>query len=123
MTLRRRLLLTLIPALLVALLGAVGIALMNRVSHRIDTILTENYDSVVFMVALNEALERIDSSFNFAMLGEEKRALDQYQKNGKKYEENLEKEKNNVTLEGEQDLVDRLVELTTRYRRDGDRFY
>lgn len=123
MTLRRRLLLTLVPSMLLALLGAVGIGLLYQVSHRIRAILTENYDSVVFMVALNEALERIDSSFGFALLGEEDRAREQYRTNWAKYEQNLRLEQANVTLPGEQDEVDHLVDLSRRYRLEGDRFF
>src|SRR3954469_22966514 len=89
MTLRQRLVLTLAPALvLLAALGGVGIFLLNRVSQRINLILRENYDSVRAMVELNEALERIDSSFNFALLGGEKaenRARKAYHDNWEKY--------------------------------------
>ena len=37
---------------------------------------TENYDSVVFMRDLNEALERIDSSFQFALAGREEQSYE-----------------------------------------------
>jgi signal transduction histidine kinase len=123
MTLRQRLLLTLVPSLLLALMGAVGVGLLLRVSQRINAILRENYDSVKAMVALNEALERIDSSFNFALLGEESRALAQYRDNWKLYETALHEEQRNITLPGEQEAVDRLVELTLFYRTKGDVFF
>src|SRR5262245_29697530 len=124
MTLRQRLLLTLTPSLvLLALLGGVGIFLLQLVSNRIGEILHENYDSVVFMVSLNEALERIDSSFNYAMLGDEEAARSAYAANWRRYQKELRHEQNNVTLEGEQELVDQLVGLTERYRADGDRFF
>src|SRR5262249_62320769 len=70
LSLRRRILLTLAPLLL--LLGAVGVAgvaLLNRLGGQADLILRENYDSVRAMFRLNEALERIDSSFMFAISG------------------------------------------------------
>ena len=38
-------------------------------------ILRENYDSVIFMRDLNEALERIDSSFQFALAGREEQSV------------------------------------------------
>jgi two-component system, NtrC family, sensor histidine kinase KinB len=124
MTLRQRLLLTLLPTLLLlAVLGAAGVAVLQRVGGRINLILRENYDSVVAMVGLNEALERIDSSFNFAMLRQEKKAYDQYRANWPAYEENLRKEQNNITLPGEQELVDELVKLTREYRKMGDSFF
>src|SRR5262249_20727640 len=124
MTLRQRLLLTLTPSLvLLAALAGAGILLLQLVSDRMGEILHENYDSVVFMMSLNEALERIDSSFNYAMLGDEAAARAAYAANWKRYQDELRREQNNVTLEGEQELVDRLVELTAEYRRAGDTFF
>ena len=125
LSLRQRLVLTILPSLVLpATLGAIGIVLLGRVSNRIDDILHENYDSVVFMVGLNEALERIDSSFNYALLGREKDAYQDYQRNWAEYERNLEGESRNITiLPDEQILFDRLKELTAQYRAKGDEFF
>src|SRR5262249_47274934 len=108
---------------LLAVLGGAGIVLLYRLGGSIDLILRENYDSVIAMEHLNEALERIDSSFQFALAGEEEKARAQYDKNWIAYRESLEVEQHNITLPGEQELVDELVELTERYRRQGDDFY
>jgi PAS domain S-box-containing protein len=124
LTLRSRIFLTLLPLLaLLAVLGGTGIVLLYRLGGSIDLILRENYDSVNAMERLNEALERIDSSFQFALAGEEEKARAQYDQNWKSYHESLEVEKRNITLPGEQELVDELIELTERYRRQGDAFY
>jgi signal transduction histidine kinase len=124
MTLRQRLLLSLAPlVVLLALLGGVGIALLFRVSARIDLILKENYDSVVYMVDLNEALERIDSSFNLALLGQEKAARAMYDRNWKEYRKQQRAEQENITLPGEAELVAELDRLTELYRSEGDAFY
>src|SRR5207248_5006526 len=90
---------------------------------RIDAILRENYDSVVYMERLNEALERIDSSFQFALAGEEHKARQEYEKNWPEYEQSLGLEQQNITLPGESDLVERLTKLTLRYRQQGNRLY
>ena len=71
-------------ALLVAL-GGTGAALIYHLGGRIDNILRENYDSVVYMRDLNEALERMDSLFQFALAGREKEAREQYETNWKRY--------------------------------------
>lgn len=121
---RYQVVLTLAPLLaLLALLGVAGAVLLYRLGGRIDAILRENYDSVIFMERLNEALERIDSSFQFALAGREDKARKQYAQNWIDYEKNLAQERKNITLPGEAELVERLTALTERYRRQGEAFY
>jgi signal transduction histidine kinase len=123
MSLRRRLFLTLVPLLvLLAAVGATGIYLLDRVGDRIDRILRENYESVVFMVDLNEALERIDSSFQFALAGRTD-ARKQYDANWALYERAMDGERRNITEPGEPELVARLESLTRRYRDAGNTFF
>lgn len=65
LTLRGRILLTLVPLLaLVVVLGTAALMLLSRLAGRIDAILRENYDSIIAMERLNEALERIGVGFN-----------------------------------------------------------
>lgn len=124
MTLRWRILLTLLPLLaLLAVVGGLAAALLHRVGDSIDLILRENYASVVAMERLNEALERIDSSFQFALAGEEKKAGDQYKDNWPGYDQQLKIEQQNITVDGEQEQVDRLTALTKKYRSLGTDFY
>jgi signal transduction histidine kinase len=123
-SLRFRIVLTLVPFLvLVAGLGGAAVAVLQHLGSRIEVILSENYDSVLYMERLNEALERIDSSFQFALAGKEEKARDQYRANWPIYEENLHKEENNITLPGEKELVERLARLTQEYRAAGEVFY
>jgi signal transduction histidine kinase len=124
MTLRLRIALTLAPfVVLLAALGGAGIALLYRVGGRIDLILRENYESVKYMVELNEAVERIDSSYNLALLGQEATARDMYDRNWDKYLLNLSQERANITLPGEFELVDQLDGLTDAYHTEGDAFF
>jgi signal transduction histidine kinase len=119
--LRHRIALTVVPLLaLIAVLGAAGLVLLHRLGGRIDVILKENYDSVVAMVRLNDALERIDSEFQFALAGRHNPAA--YEKYWSEYDRGLQAEQANVTLPGEQERVDRLVELTRLYQSEGARF-
>jgi signal transduction histidine kinase len=123
MTLRQRMLLTLAPFVcLLAAVGGTGIFLLRYVGDRIDRILKENYNSVVAIVGLNEALERIDSSFQFALAGRED-ARAAYEDNWHVYRRHFRTEKNNVTEPGEQELVDELQKLTDEYRDKGDHFF
>jgi signal transduction histidine kinase len=122
-SLRSRIFLTLAPLLvLLAVLGSAGAWLLYHLGGRIDVILRENYESVIAMERLNEALERIDSSFQFALAGE-KNAEQQYADNWPHYLRELDVEKRNITLPGEQELVDELINLTGQYRDKGDDFY
>jgi PAS domain S-box-containing protein len=124
LTIRGRIFLTLVPVvLLLIILGGAGVVMLGRLGWRIDAILRENYDSVFAMARLNEALERIDSSFQFTLAGQEAKARDQYRKNWAIYYEQLRFEQRNITLPGEQDLVDELTELTNQYQKQGDAFY
>jgi two-component system, NtrC family, sensor histidine kinase KinB len=124
MTFRRRILVAMVPLFaLLVMLGATGIYLIYDLGNRIDEILRENYDSVVYMRDLNEALGRIDSSFQFALAGREKTSSDQYESNWKQFLGGLSKEQNNITLPGERELVEKLTDLSNRYRILGDAFF
>ena len=124
MTFRRRLIVAMIPlfALLVAL-GGTGIVLIYHLGNRIDKILRENYDSVIFMRDLNESVERIDSSFQFALAGRDEESSKQYETNWRLYDDALTKERHNITLPQERELVDNLTTLSDQYRRQGDVFF
>ena len=124
MTLRIRIVLTLLPLLaLLLVLGGAGVVLLSRLGGRIDEILRENYLSVLYMEDLDDSLERIDSSFQFALTGNEDEARKQYEESWTKYRVSLEKEQKNITLPGEGDLVAKLTAATEAYRRDGDAFF
>ncbi len=110
---------------LLALLGGAGTVLINRLGGSIDAILRENYVSVKAMEQLNEKLERIDSSFQFALAGREEKARDQFaeKETWRPYNEALELEKQNITLPHEGELVSELVTTTEKYHRQGKAFY
>jgi len=124
LTLRSRILLLLVPPLviLIALAGTAGLTVLH-LGGRIDAILRENYDSVIAMQILNEALERIDSAFQFALADQEDKARQQFEQDWPAYYQGLEKEQQNITLPGEQELVDRLTSLTVQYRKKGESFF
>jgi signal transduction histidine kinase len=125
MSLRTRIYLTLAPLLLLlALLGGAGVALIYRLGGRADAILRENYESVRAMERLNEALERIDSSFQFALAGKEDKARKDFDDNWKGFDAALQDEQRNITIFPEEpELVKRLEGLRDRYHDLGRRFY
>ncbi len=125
MTLRGHILLAVTPLLLLLLcLGGAGAALLLQLGQRSDAILRENYDSVRAMAGLNEALERIDSSYQFALAGQERDAREAHRANWVLYREQLGVEERNVTIfPEEQHLVAELQDLTIRYQAQGEAFY
>src|SRR6516165_5361166 len=92
-------------------LGVWAIVMFSRLGNNIDVILKENYRSVLAAEGMKEALERMDSSFLFAIGGEERQARDQFAEYRPMFERNLKIEQNNVTLPGEQELADALTRL------------
>jgi signal transduction histidine kinase len=121
--------------LLLCGLGAAGVTLLWHLSGSIDEILKENYASVLAMEDLKEALERIDSSFQFALLGRgtadpreqaqlESKAQTTFASQWKPYDLALRKEQANITIHPREDeLVDQLIRQTERYRHLGKSFY
>jgi signal transduction histidine kinase len=123
MSLRYRLWLSFAPLLLLlAGLGAGAVYALALVGDRIDGILRENYRSVDAMNGLNEAAERIDSAFPFALAGRAG-AKAQYDQAWVAYRRHHEFERTNITEPGEADLVARLDAVTEHYRALGDRFF
>lgn len=124
LSLRWQIFLTLVPLLLlVVVLGGAGAVLLHRLGDRIGAILRENYRSVIYMERLNEAVERIDSSFHIALAGREQNARQQYEDHWKEFYDNLEKERANITLPGEPELVQELTMLGEKYRHQGDTYF
>lgn len=124
LSLRRRIVLTLVPLfLLLAVLGGTGVVLLYRLGGSIGAILRENYDSVLYMERLNEALERIDSSFVFLLARHPEAARRQYEEHWQLFRHYLEKARGNITLPGEAELVATLTELSEAYRHQGDTFF
>jgi signal transduction histidine kinase len=136
LTLRQRILLTLLPlVILLAVLGGAGVLLLHSLGGSIDAILRENYESVVAMQDLKECLERIDSSFQFLLVARglknekerkllEEKARQAFEQNWQGYEAALRKEQDNITIHPREDeLVEQLENLTRGYRKQGAAFY
>src|SRR5262245_49909625 len=101
-TLRRRILLTLLPLILLLIaLGVTAAGLLYQLGGRIEAILHENYDSVLYMERLNEAVGRIDESFLFSLAGRDDLARQQYAEAWPAYDAALRDEEGNITEPGE----------------------
>ena len=124
LTFQRRILLTLVPNFaLLAVLGGAGVVLLSQLGGQIDTILQDNYESIIATERLNEALERIDSSFHFTLAGHKEQGRKQYLDNWNRYRTHLDREQKLVFVPGQAPLVERLTALTDRYQHQGDSFF
>ncbi|MDR3636308.1 MAG: ATP-binding protein [Isosphaeraceae bacterium] len=123
-TLRFRLLLGIAPLLAIMVgLGLWAVVMFTRLGGRIDVILKENYRSVLAAEGMKESLERMDSALLFAIGGEEQRAHEQFDEFRPLFEKHFEIERGNVTLPGEQAMVDRLTRLRTEYYEQAARLF
>jgi two-component system, NtrC family, sensor histidine kinase KinB len=124
LSLRQRILMTQVPWLaLLAGLGGAAVVLLHQLGGSIDAILRENYASVIYMERLKESLERIDSSFTFALAGQEEKAREQFRQQWPPFMANLAQEQDNITIPGEAELVVKLTKITKSYRQHGDAFF
>lgn len=123
LTLQKRVVLTLVPLLaLFLILGSAGAVLLYRLGVRVDAILRENFDRVVAMKQLDEALERTDSSFQFALAGRETGVRNQYEASWKAYRDSL-RSQESIGLAGQRELMNELTALSERYEQQGKAFY
>ena len=123
-TLRTKLLLGLTPLLAIMVgLGVWAVAMLDHLGGRIDVIFRENYESVLAAEGMKEALDRIDSAALFSVNGQDEAAQRQFRANKTLFERNLEKERNNITIPGEQELADHLTDLYATYLTRTHEFY
>ena len=113
-TLRMKLMLGFLPLLAILIgLGLWAIAMFYGLGGNIDVILRENYRSVLAVERMKEALERMDSGLMFAFSGRAQQAREQFDKSKQEFDRQLGVEQHNITVPGEQELVN---ELTAEYR-------
>jgi NtrC-family two-component system sensor histidine kinase KinB len=121
---KRRIFLGLLPIIVLFVgVGLYAVWLFTRLGGSIDTILRENYQSVLAGQEMKESAERMDSGLSFALSGEEKRGRDLFDANAPIFHENLVKELNNITLPGEGELAAKIKESEERYHTLADRFW
>jgi NtrC-family two-component system sensor histidine kinase KinB len=113
-TLRMKLMLGFLPLLAILIgLGLWAIVMFYGLGGNIDVILRENYRSVLAVERMKEALERMDSGLMFAFSGRAQQAREQFDKSKEEFDRQLGVEQHNITVPGEQALVN---ELTAEYR-------
>ncbi|MEI8183240.1 MAG: HAMP domain-containing protein, partial [Desulfomonile sp.] len=100
---------------IIMILGLQSVTLFTELGGSIDSILRENYRSVIACQEMKEALERVDSGILFTLLGYEGEGIELIRKNERLFENALEVELNNITLPGEGEKAAYLQELFRQY--------
>ncbi|MBI5248555.1 MAG: HAMP domain-containing protein [Desulfomonile tiedjei] len=100
----------------IVVLGLLNVTLVTDLGNSVDVILRENYRSVIACQEMKEALERMDSGILFTLLGYEKEGSDLISKNATLFEKALEVELHNITLPGEGEKAEHILELFSQYR-------
>lgn len=121
MSLRGKLLLAQAP-LLVALLflSILSLVTVSSIGGSAQSILRENYRSVLAAQRMKEAVERMDSGALFLLAGQREKGLAQIELNRHRFEAELSIEEGNITELGEPESVHRLRRLWAEYRASFD---
>lgn len=123
MKLRTKLLLAQLPlALALLLIGWLAISTLSNLGGASQTILKDNYRSVLAMQRMKEASERMDSAALFKLAGHWATGAPLAAGHRKIFETELRVEEGNITEPGEIDLAKRLRKQWDAYQSHYDRF-
>src|SRR6185503_10590407 len=122
MNLYRKLLLAQAPiAIALALVGIFSVVVVSYLGSHSQTILKDNYRSVLAAQRMKEAIERMDSAALFIVAGQRAKALEQAEKNRLTFETELKVQEGNITEAGEKQFTEQLRAAWTDYQAKFDR--
>ena len=102
--------------LIIALIGVKNIVQVTDLGGAIDSILKENYRSVIACQDMKEALERMDDGALSIILGSRKEGTQAIDKKTLDFEKALNIELSNITVKGEGDMAHHLQVLYSQYK-------
>lgn len=121
MTLRGKLLLAQLPLLLALLfLTALALSSVSSIGGSAQSILRENYRSVLAAQRMKESVERMDSGALFLIAGQREKGISQAAAHRKRFETELHIEEDNITERGEAELARSLRRVWEEYQRHFD---
>src|SRR5262245_14712396 len=103
------------------LVGAMGIVLISRYSSTVDRIFRENYASVGYGQEMKDALDLLDDLGHASIWREASTGRAPIDAAIAQFEASLGRERGNVTVPGEAEVVEELAEAWKRYREAYDR--
>ena len=109
MNLYKKLLLAQAPiAVALAIVGIFSVIVVSYLGSHSQTILKDNYRSVLAAQRMKEAIERMDSGALFIVAGERQKGLEQAEKNRPIFEAELKVQEGNITESGEKEFTEGL---------------
>jgi signal transduction histidine kinase len=122
MNLYRKLLLAQAPlALALLIVAVVSVFVISFLGSHSQTILKDNYRSVLAAQRMKEAVERMDSAALFIVAGERQKGIEQGKKNRTVFEAELKVQEGNITEAGETEFTAGLRNAWTDYLAKFDR--
>jgi len=122
MNLYRKILLAEAPlAIALAIVCVVSVVVISSLGSHSQTVLKDNYRSVLAAQRMKEAIERLDSSALFIVADERPKAIDQAEKNRPIFEAELKVQEGNITEAGEKEFTEKLRAAWTDYQAKFDR--
>jgi NtrC-family two-component system sensor histidine kinase KinB len=103
-------------------MSAVGIYHFVRLGRAVDTVLANNYKSILAAENMKEALERQDSAATFLIAGQAQKAREQFSANADKFAEQFQIAAHNITEPGEAETIRDIDAKYVAYRREVESF-
>jgi NtrC-family two-component system sensor histidine kinase KinB len=118
MSLYKKLLLAQAPlALALAIVGVFSVVVVSYLGSHSQTILKDNYRSVLAAQRMKEAIERMDSAALFMTAGQRQKGIEQAAKYRPLFEAELKVQEGNITEHGEKEFTDGLRAAWLAYQR------
>ena len=102
--------------LIIAVIGIKNIVQVTDLGGAIDSILQENYRSVIACQDMKEALERMDDGAQSIIWGSRKEGAQAIDNRNLEFEKALNIELNNITVKGEGEMAHHLQRLYSQYK-------
>ncbi|HEY7216791.1 MAG TPA: ATP-binding protein [Candidatus Binatia bacterium] len=117
MNLYKKLLLAQAPiAIALAIVGIFSVIVVSYLGSHSQTILKDNYRSVLAAQRMKEAIERMDSGALFIAAGQREKGIEQAEKNRPLFEAELKVQEGNITEAGEKEFTAGLRNAWTDYQ-------
>jgi signal transduction histidine kinase len=98
-----------------------SVVIISFLGSHSQTILKDNYRSVLAAQRMKEAIERMDSAALFIVAGQREKGIEQAEKYRPMFESELKVQEGNITESGEKEFTERLRSAWTAYQAEFDR--